>query len=192
MSFQFVASPKIREAKPRERKPQAAKPKIVLQKRVQAPPPRQGAATRILKVAFVLFLLAAGVNALWSRIQGPDPHFLTARKLVLDYEYGRPTSSRNYEHVAYHQALAELDQVHPKSQSAEPARTMRIELERQISAFREQQGKINKQFAATRVKNRRKTDIEAQARLHSQLVPKTESPECELEEGGDSGGGHKH
>jgi hypothetical protein len=192
MAVQIKASPKIRVSKSRAPKAQDAKPKFVVQNRAEAPPPRRGAATRILKTAFVLFLLAAGANALWSKIQGPDPHFLTAKKLVLDYEYGKPISSRNYEHVAYHQALAELSQVNPKSQSAEPAETMHIELERNIAAFREQQEKINKQLSTTRVKSRKKKQIEAQARLHSQLVPQTEFPECEEEGMGNTGGEHKH
>jgi hypothetical protein len=192
MAVQIKASPKLRDATLRAPKTQPDKPKFVVQNRAEAPPPRRGVATRILKAAFVLFLLAAGANALWSKIQGPDPHFLTAKKLVLDYEYGKPISSRNYEHVAYHQALAELSQVNPKSQSAEPAETMHIELERNIAAFREQQEKINKQLSTTRVKSRKKKQIEAQARLHSQLVPKTEFPECEEEGMGNTGGEHKH
>jgi hypothetical protein len=146
----------------------------------------------ILKSAFVLFLLAVGANAIWSKLQGPDPHFLTAKKLVLDYEYGKPKSTRNYEHVAYHQALAELAQVDPDSKSADPAETMRIELEQNIAAFREQQKKINEQLSSARIKSRRKKQLEAEARLHSQLVPKTEFPECELEEAAGSNEGHKH
>jgi len=192
MSVQIKASPKIRNTKSRAPKAQDGKPKFVVQNRVEAPPPRRGAATRILKTAFVLFLLAAGINALWSKIQGPDPHFLTAKKLVLDYEYGKPISSRNYEHVAYHQALAELAQVNPKSKSADPADALRIELERNISAFREQQEKINQRLSTARVKNRKKKQLEAQARLHSQLVPKTEFPECEGEDLSDPNGGHGH
>ena len=192
MSVQIKASPKIRNTKSRAPKAQDGKPKFVVQNRVEAPPPRRGAATRILKTAFVLLLLAAGINALWSKIQGPDPHFLTAKKLVLDYEYGKPISSRNYEHVAYHQALAELAQVNPKSKSADPADALRIELERNISAFREQQEKINQRLSTARVKNRKKKQLEAQARLHSQLVPQTDFPECEGEELGNPNGEHGH
>ena len=192
MAVQIKASPKIRGAKARDPKPQPGKPRFVVQHAVQGPPPLRGAATRILKTAFVLLLLALGVNALWSKIQAPDQHFLTAKKLVLDYEYGKPISSRNYEHVAYHQALAELALVRPKSKSAEPAQTMRIELERNIAAFREQQEKLNQQLSSARVKSRKKKQLEAQARLHSQLIPRTEFPECELEEEGNSGGKHTH
>ena len=192
MSAKFRTAPKLRDAKPRGDKSQANKPKFVVRDRAQGPPPKSGGATRILKVGFVLLLLGLGANAIWSKIQGPDPHFLTAKKLVLDYEYGKPMKSRNYEHGAYHQALAELTLVNPKSQSAEPAETMRAELERNIAAFREQQEKINKQLSSARVKSRKKKTLEAQSRLHSQLVPKTEFPECELEEEGDPSGGHKH
>ena len=192
MGLKIESSPKIRASKRGAPGDKPGKPKFVVQNRAEAPPPRRGAATRILKTVFVLFLLAVGANALWSKIQGPDPHFLTAKKLVLDYEYGKPISSRNYEHVAYHQALAELAQVNPKSKSAEPAETLRIELERNIAAFREQQEKINNQLSAARVKSRKKKQLETQARLHSQLVPKTEFPECEEEGMGGSGEGHKH
>jgi hypothetical protein len=192
MPVQIKASPKLRDAAPRKDQAQSGKPKFVLQDRVQAPPSKGGGATRILKVAFVLLLLGLGAQAILSKIQGPDPHYLTAKKLVTDYEFGKPKQVRNYEHAAYHQALAELDLVDPDSESAGPAEAMRIELERKITAFREQQRKINERLSSARVRSKKKKAAEAQARLHSLLVPKTEMPECELEEGDDLYGGHKH
>ena len=192
MAVRIKASPKLRDAKPRDPKQQPAKARFVVRDRAQGEPTRGGAATRILKVAFVLFLLALGANALWSKIQAPDPHFLTARKLLLDYEFGKPKKARNYEHPTYHQALAELVLVNPRSMSAEPAQTLRIELERNITTFREQQKRINEQLSAARVKTRKKKQSEVQARLHSLVLPQTDFPECEFEEEGNSGGAHTH
>ena len=192
MAVRIKASPKLRDAKPRDSKQEPATARFVVRDRAQAQPARGGAATRILKVAFVLFLLALGANALWSKIQAPDPHYLTARKLMLDYEFCKPKKSRKYEHPAYHQALAELGLVNPKSVSAEPAQTLRIELERDITAFREQQKRINEQLSSARVKTSKKKQIEAQARLHSLVLPQTDFPECEFEEEGSSGGEHAH
>jgi len=191
MPVSYKASPKLRDARPRPDTTQPAKAKFVLQDRAQAASP-SGGATRILRVAFVLLLMGLGAHAMWSKMQGPDPHYLKAKKLVLDYEYGKPMSARNYGHATYRQALAELALVHPQSRSAEPARAMKMELEQNIATFRKQQKKIGEQLSSARVKIRERRELEVEARMQSLMSPKTEMPECELEEGDDLYGGHAH
>jgi hypothetical protein len=187
------SSPKIREAKPSQPgKPNAAKPKFVVRSRVEPPRKSSGGATFILTVAFVLGLLGLGAHAIWSHIQGPDPHYLKAQQLVRDYEYGKPKQTRNYEHQNYREALAELALVDPDSKSAAPAQALRIEIERNITKFREQQERINRQFSAVRAKNRKRRNLEAQARMHGLMAPQTEFPECEFEEHGNEQNDHAH
>ena len=66
--------------------------------------------TSLTALRFAVALLAVGVTVV-----------LAARKLVDDYEFGKPEASRNYEHSAYVQALEELALVDPDSKSAEDA-----------------------------------------------------------------------
>jgi hypothetical protein len=186
-------SPKIRKARPRQPEtPAATQPRFVVQPRVESARRRSGGATRILKAAFVLGVLGLGIHALWSQLQGPDPHYLKAQQLVTDYEFGKPRESRNYDHANYREALAELALVDPDSRSADPAEALRIELERNIAEFRERQERLDRQLLAARAKSQRRRDLEQQARLRNLMAPQIEFPECQLEEGAIDHEKHDH
>jgi hypothetical protein len=191
MAMKIKSSPKLRD-----RKPESAKEpehRFVVSDSSDSDKPGRVGATTILKVGIGAIVLLVGSLAIFSAMEGPDPHYLTARKLVHDYEFGKPVESRNYDHRIYGDALEELDLVDPRSKSAEAADALRIEIERGMTEFRDRQAAIEDGLKQARVKNGRRKAIEFEARERNRNFPRVEFPECDEEElGGHEEKGHVH
>jgi hypothetical protein len=148
---------------------------------------RKGVPSRQLwafNVAVVLVVGLAAAKFVSSYNNQPDPHYVTARDLVEQYEFGRPSPVRNYEHNIYKTALNELSLVDPDSVSAVPAHELRSLLEKNIADFRAaRQDKRQRES-----ENQRKVAMRAaahhQARTRSRLTPEP-TYEVECGEGSD-------
>jgi len=181
MSFQIRSSPKLRERKPQE-PPETSHRFVVRDTAESERSPRRVGATGILKGAITAIVLLVVALALFSAMQGPDPHYLAARKLVHDYEFGKPVAVRNYEYRIYGDAMDELALVNPRSNSAEAAESLRTEIERGIADFRRRQAKIQQKLDLARSKKQRRETEERHARLAARALPEVDYPECDYEE----------
>ena len=179
MSLRMRPSPPIRH-KNSERQTVPRHGFMVRDKPESEAPPPTGAATRILKGVIVIIALLAGSLALWSATRGPDPHYIKARKMVTDYEFGKPLQLTNYEHPIYGEALGELALVDRDSISAEPAEALRVEIERNIEEFRLQQMRLSVRLEETRSKKQKREAREFQVRAYTKLIPfdHEDHPEC--------------
>ena len=179
MSLRIRSSPAIHSRKQTSHEPDS-RFKVSDKVDSESRPPA-GGATRILKVAFVIIVLLAGSLALWSAMRGPDPHYVTAKRLVTDYEYGKPKQLMNYEHPVYDEALGELALVDRNSPSAPAAEALKVEIERNIEEFRLHQARIADRLGQTRSKKQEREEQEFQTRAYSKLIPfdHEDHPECE-------------
>jgi len=191
MAMQIKSSPKLRGRK--DEKDTLPEHRFVVRDTADSDRPRRIGATAILKVAIGAIVFLVGGLAILSAMKGPDPHYLTAKKLVHDYEFGKPLESRNYEHRIYGDALDELVLVNPKSKSAEAAESLQVEIERGIADFRRRQAALEENLKQARAKKRKRETIEFEARNRSRDFPQIEYPECEEEElGVKKEAGHAH
>ena len=179
MSLRIRSSPAIRRKNPDQQTP----PRHGFTVRDKPEPETRspvGRATRILKGAIVIIALLAGSLALWSATRGPDPHYIKARKMVTDYEFGKPLQLTNYEHPIYGEALGELALVDRDSISAEPAEALRVEIERNIEEFRLRQMRLSVRLDETRSKKQKREAREFQVRAYTKLIPfdHEDHPEC--------------
>lgn len=125
--------------------------------RVPVAKPKAASTALPLVVTISALLLAGGALAIRRVQTAVDPHYTHAREMVSKYETGLPENQRDYTSRLYKDALAELDQVNPKSASAQAADEMKKELLARIDAFgkrmaaQEEQQRQNEQNHADRI-----------------------------------------
>jgi hypothetical protein len=169
------ASPKLRLRGKRQGAtpgPEKREPKIVQRARTQ---PRQIWAINVL-VLLVVGLVAA--KTISDHNNQPDPHFVIARDLVEQYEYGRPLPARNYEHGIYKTAMNELLVVDPDSVSAFAARELASRLEKSIAKYRAARDARQQRGADNLRKGAQRASAQYHARSMSRIQPEPDYVEC--------------
>ncbi|RMG48256.1 MAG: hypothetical protein D6718_02080 [Acidobacteria bacterium] len=134
-------------------------------------------------VAVVGAILAAGVagQLVWGGLRSPDPHYLEARRLIAEYELGKPPELINYNHPVYGKALAELELVDPDSPSAAAAGELAAEIRHKIEEFRARMAAEARRKAREAKRRREREAMFLEAQERARLNPVTSYPECENE-----------
>ncbi len=132
----------------------------------------------IWKILIPLVVVASLGYGLHTGIDRPDPHFVKAQAMIEDYELVRSPEARDYGHPVYEHALAELDQVAPRSVSAEAATLMAEGLRKKVEEFHaRRRAMINAREQAER-KRERKSSAVLEEREYRKRSPVTTFPEC--------------
>jgi hypothetical protein len=143
---------------------------------------------KYLVAAFAILLTFASVQALRSSWNQPDPHYVSAQKLVSGYEMGRKRADRNYRHPVYREVLSKLKRVDSRSISAEPAAELSARIKREASLFDlgRESVRITRE-AATHDRRARAEDAAASVLAAARVMPPSFDPDCEDEESDDHG-----
>ncbi len=126
----------------------------------------------IWKIAIPLAVVASLAYGLRAGIDRPDPHFVKARTMIEDYELVRSPEARDYGHPVYGHALAELDQVSPRSVSAEAATLMAEDLRTKVTEFSERRrAMINAREQAEKKRKRKSSAVLAEREYRKHRPP---------------------
>lgn len=143
-------------------------------------------------VAGIILLVVGSAFAVFFKKDTVDPHFERAKLVLERYELGKPEESRDYEHAAYTEALAELALVDRASTSAPPADALVEEIRRQVAR---QQARVRARSvemqARQQIQQQRDEEFFRMRRLNPPPPLNAPTPECE-EGPGHSAGGAAH
>lgn len=104
------------------------------------------------------FLCVTVAYSMFGRSEPPEPHLVSARRIIDRYEEGRPESARDYESETYAKALDHLALVSGSSSQASEARNLIMEIRGKIASQRSRVRSQSRDLAA-RQEARQRRDL---------------------------------
>ncbi len=128
----------------------------------------------VWKIFLPLVVVASIGYGLRTGLDRPDPHFVKAKAMIEDYELVRSPEARDYGHRVYQHALVELDEVSPRSVSAEAAALMAEGLRKKVTEFEtRRRAMVNAREQAERKRKRKTSAVHAEREYRKHNPPES-------------------